>query len=69
MPWNLQQRYDNDRAKWMTELRARHREWGFTFLAPSIGGAAIDPAKLGDNPPKALLNSGSGNALGRVAPD
>ena len=55
MPWNLSQRYDNDRVKWMTELRNRHREWGFTFLAPSIGGAAIDPATLGDNPSKAQL--------------
>jgi len=55
MPWNLKQRYDNDRTKWMTELRNRHREWGFTFLAPSIGGAAIDPATLGDNPSKTQL--------------
>lgn len=55
MPWNLKERYDNDRSKWMTELRNRHREWGFTFLAPSIGGAAVDPATLGDNPSKAQL--------------
>jgi hypothetical protein len=46
MPWNLAQRYDGDRARWMKELRDRHEQWGFTFLAPSIGPSVKDPATV-----------------------
>ena len=55
MPWNLKECCSNDPAKWTAELRDRHRDWGFTFLASSIGGAAIDPATLLDAKAKGNL--------------
>lgn len=42
MPWNVAEKYGNA-AAWRASMRDRHREWGFTFLPPSIGPNAINP--------------------------
>jgi hypothetical protein len=55
MPWNLLERYDNS-GKWRASLVARHREWGFNYLAPSIGPSHRDP-KLALGEDKKLLVS------------
>jgi hypothetical protein len=47
MPWNLKELY-GDRETWRQSLRDRHREWGFTYLPPSIGPNAIDPKTVED---------------------
>ena len=42
MPWNLKERY-GDAAGWRRSVRDRHRQWGFTFIPPSIGPSAVNP--------------------------
>ena len=59
MPWNLKERYANDPTKWEAELLNRHRDWGFTFLAPSIGPVAVDPATVSDAKGKRKLATGA----------
>ncbi len=45
MPWNHAAKY-GDPAVWRASMRDRHRAWGFTFLPPSIGPVAHDPAAI-----------------------
>ena len=45
MPWNLATKH-GDATAWRASLRDRHREWGFTFLPPSIGPSAVNPDTL-----------------------
>jgi len=42
MPWSLADRYGTV-EQWRASVRDRHREWGFTYMPPSIGPVAIDP--------------------------
>jgi len=42
MPWNLKERYVTQEA-WRRSVCERHREWGFNYLAPSIGPSAVNP--------------------------
>lgn len=61
MPWNLKARHGS-REAWRRELRDRHRQWGFNYLAPSIGPSAVDPAVAAED--------GSGRkVLGRRTPE
>ncbi len=54
MPWNLVDKY-GDAATWRMSVRDRHRDWGFTYLPPSIGPAAIDPTTVDDPKTKNAL--------------
>jgi hypothetical protein len=42
MPYNLRKRYGSCEA-WRMSVRDRHREWGFTYLPPSVGPAVLPP--------------------------
>jgi hypothetical protein len=42
MPWNLKEKYGT-RAEWRKSMRDRHKEWGFTYLPPSIGPNVRNP--------------------------
>ncbi len=54
MPWNRAVRY-KDAAAWRASVRDRHREWGFTYVPPSIGPVALDPATVNGPPTRAKL--------------
>ena len=43
MPWDLAEEYGT-REAWRRSVRDRTLAWGFTYLAPSIGPTAHDPA-------------------------
>ena len=54
MPWNLEEKYGSV-ENWRKSVKQQHIDMGFTFLPPSIGPSAIEPATLGDKP-KTLQN-------------
>ncbi len=45
MPLNLKDRYGTSTA-WRRSLRDRHREWGFSYLPPSIGPSEVNPDEV-----------------------
>ena len=54
MPWDLAAEYgpgEPGRAAWRRSVRDRALAWGFTYLPPSTGPTARDPAALGPGDP------------------
>lgn len=59
--------YGSGDAKWRESLRDRHREWGFTYLPPSVGGPARKAP--GNNKPASATTSPEWSATDFAALD